>query len=56
MLAIGVLVSIAASAFAAAAPPANDNRPAATGLGSLPHTVRGTAVGATTEGNEPVSD
>ena len=56
VLAIGVLLCIAASAFAAVAPPPNDNRADATGLGSLRQTVHGTTVGATTESNEPVSD
>lgn len=55
LLAIGTFLTVATSAIAAAAPPNNDNRANATSLGSLPQTVRGTTVGATTESNEPPS-
>jgi hypothetical protein len=55
LLAISVLACSAASAFAVVAPPPNDNRDGATNLGSLPQTVNGTTVGATTESNEPLS-
>ena len=56
LLALGVVLITGASAFADAAPPANDNRAAATHLGALPRTVVGTTIGATTEVNEQGSD
>ena len=55
LLAIGTFLTVATNAIAAPAPPNNDNRANAAGLGSLPQTVRGTTVGATTDGNEPAS-
>lgn len=54
-LAIAVLVGVATSALAQAAPPPNDNRASATVLGPLPQTVNGTTVGATVESDEPPS-
>lgn len=55
VLAIVVMLGVAMSASAAAAPPPNDNRVDALGIGSLPQTVKGTTVGATTENTEPAS-
>ena len=55
LLAMVVMLGVAVSAFAVAAPPANDNRADAAGIGSLPQTVHGTTVGATMEVKEPGS-
>lgn len=55
LLAIGTFLTVTTTAIAATAPPDNDNRADATGLASLPQTVRGTTDGATTETNEPPS-
>lgn len=56
LLATVLMLGVAARAFAAAAPPPNDNRANAVRIGSLPQTVQGTTVGATTEINELQSD
>jgi hypothetical protein len=56
LLALAVVLSVAASAFAAPAPPPNDNRTDALSLGSLPSVVHGTTVGSTTESTEPGSN
>ena len=56
LLAIGILLIPAAASLAAPAPPPNDNRADASNLGSLPQTVHGTTVGATTEAREPTSN
>lgn len=54
LLAMLMMLGLAASAFAGPAP-SNDNRVDAIRLGTLPQTVQGTTVGATTEVNEPES-
>jgi hypothetical protein len=52
---IAFAATLIAPAAALAAPPSNDDRGGAQGLGSLPASVRGTTVDATNEGNEPGS-
>ncbi len=56
LLLTGVATAAGTTALAAPGTPPNDNRGDASSLGSLPQTVRGTTVGATTESNEPSSN